>query len=83
MAETAPPYLDPHPDVILGLINRVVSGRWPQDPDQFNAHFETIDCTPGPMSERQDDMLDSSRGSLLMPGVLMEGGSWATLAGKL
>lgn len=83
MAETVPQSLDPHPDVILSLINKVVSGPWPEDPDQFNAYFETIDCAPGPLNEHQDDLPDSSRGSLLMPGISMEGGSWEALAGKL
>jgi hypothetical protein len=83
MAETVPQSLDPHPDVILSLIKKVVSRRWPEDPDQFNAYFETIGCTPGPLFEHHDDLPDSSHGSLLMPGVSMEGGSWAALAGKL
>lgn len=83
MAETARQSLDPHPDVILRLINKVVSGRWPEDPDQFNAYFETIDCAPGPVGKHQDDLPDTARGSLLMPEVSMEGGSWEALAGKL
>ncbi|MHA7181336.1 hypothetical protein ACX80J_14625 [Arthrobacter sp. MDB2-24] len=83
MAETALQSLDPPPDQILNLINTVVSARWPEDPDQFNAHFATIGCVPGPLFKHQDDLPNSSRGSLLMPGVPMEGGSWAALAGKL
>lgn len=69
MAEMALQSLDPDPSVILGLINKVVGGRWPEDPDQFTAYFETIDCAPGPLLEHQDDLADSSGGSLLMLGV--------------
>ncbi|MHA7278244.1 hypothetical protein ACX80H_00635 [Arthrobacter sp. MDT2-2] len=83
MAEMAPQSLDPDPSVILSLINKVVGGRWPEDPNQSDAYFEAIDCVPGPLLEHQDDSADSSGGSLLMPGVPMKGGSWAALAGKL
>lgn len=83
MAKTALQSLDPHPDVVLSLINKVVSAPWPEDSDQFDAYFATIGCVPGPSAEHQDDLPVSSRGSLLMPGVSMEDGSWAALAGKL
>ncbi|RJT79169.1 hypothetical protein D6T63_11155 [Arthrobacter cheniae] len=83
MVQKAPQSLDPDPSVILSLINKVVRGRWPEDPDQFNAYFATIGCTPGLLFEHQDDLPDSFRGSLLVPGVSMDNGSWAALAGKL
>jgi hypothetical protein len=83
MVETAPQSLDPDPSVILSLINKVFRGRWPEDPDQFNAYFATIGCTPRPLFEHLDDLPNSSRGSLLMAGVSMDNGSWTAPAGKL
>lgn len=83
MNVTSTVLLNPDPGVIVRLIDTVVSTPWPEDPNQFDAYFASIGCTPGPLFEHKDDLPESSHGALLMPEVSMEDGSWASLAGKL
>jgi hypothetical protein len=75
--------LNPDPEVIVKLIDRVVNRPWPEDPALFDAYFTGIGCTPGPGFEHPDDLPESTRGTLLMPGVPIEHGLWGALDGRL
>jgi hypothetical protein len=75
--------LNPDPEVIAELTDKVVNQPWPEDPEQLGAYFRGIDCAPGPALENQDDLPESTGGVLLMPGVPMEHGSWGAFGGRL
>ena len=75
--------LDPDPDVVVGLIGKVLAATWPEALDQFTAYFAGLGCGPGEALDWEIDVPGSTHGALTMPGIQMQNGSWAALHGKL
>ncbi|MCC3274500.1 hypothetical protein LJ753_01275 [Arthrobacter sp. zg-Y20] len=74
--------LDPPPDVVAALIEKVASTPWPEDPEQCGLYLARLDCTAdAALPFREEDLPGEERGWLHFPGG--ERGVWSAVDGKL
>ncbi|UON92087.1 hypothetical protein MUK71_16160 [Arthrobacter zhangbolii] len=83
-APVASGYPVPSPSVIIGLIKRMVSERWPSGLEDLAGYFARLGCVLGPSREPDEDCPPGvARGEFFVPGVAVTNASWSALNSDL
>ena len=76
--------LEPHPDVVAALLEKIVSTPWPDDAEQRGPYLARLSCTAdAALPRREEDLPDEERGWLHFPGGERGMGMWSATDGKL
>lgn len=73
-------FLDPPPEVIVRLLERIVGEKWPSGSENFSGCFAHLGCVLGSPTHPDDDAsLGVTQGRFVIPGCEAKNASWAAL----
>lgn len=76
--------LDPTPEMIVRLIERIVGEQWPSGAERFSSYFTRLGCVPGSPADPDDEACPGmTRGRFVVPGREVKNASWSALNDEL
>jgi hypothetical protein len=82
MTASPPPsrFLDPSPEVIVRLVERIVGEQWPSGSENFSGYFTRLGCVLGSPTDPDDEAsLGVTQGRFVVPGCDVKNPSWVAL----
>lgn len=74
----------PSPSVIIGVVERMVSERWPSGLEHLAGYFARLGCVLGPSREPDEESPPGvAEGEFVVPGVAVTNASWSALNAEL
>ena len=72
--------LDPPPEMVVRLIERIVGEQWPSGSERFSSYFARLGCVLGSATDPDNEAsLGVTQGRFVVPGSEVKNPSWVAL----
>ncbi|MET4059083.1 hypothetical protein ABIB35_000614 [Arthrobacter sp. UYP6] len=75
--------LDPSPEVVVRLMERIVGEQWPSGSESFSSYFARLGCVLGSTDPDDETSPGVTQGRFVVPGCEVKNASWHALKGEI